>query len=336
MFIALFAWLWSISFSLKEIISSVKEKRANLYKVFIFFFILAVILISLIKGGLFVKKASESSIYFEKYDENEGYTYPTVSQNPELLPIRDFIIDSKFPVLHNRFSLFGGFPRGKVIVSLDEVIPENNVIVFRVHYGIRQIFYDINMCSESEAWGIKHNDKVGIINSDSCGLMNFIFDPKKLKKYDFDSNDTALFNIEFLRELGNPFIETELLYLLAKDKDTPEETLLDIANELSLSNNGSYYGNGYFLEDFSIYETDDLLFDEPNLYEIALALLENPKIKNNKEILLQINKIPKLNLEINPYITTHELNSYKDYIEYENKRYLEIKSGAQDLLNKLK
>lgn len=339
MFIAGIAWLWSASSSIKEIISSIKKKEISRYKVFLFFFIPIIILIFLIRGGIrggvIIKKASESSIYFERYDENDGYTYPTPSQYPELTQIRDFIIDSKFPVLHSRFSPLGGFPNGQVRVDLEDINPEYDLIIFSVEYGIRVL--DLSgSCSHNKALGMKYNDKVGIVNLGFCDLINFGFDTDNLQRYDFDSRDADLFRGAVRDYIINEVYKfyPSLLYLAAKDKDISEETLLIISKELPPLNNDSYYGRRNNNDNLTVYENDDLFYDELSPYDIALALLENPKVRSDKKILIQINSIPPLSLKIDP--DEYSYDERKRELERINKTYIEVKSSVQDLLNKLK
>lgn len=334
-FTAGIAWLWSLSSSIKEIISSIKKKEISRYKVFLFFFIPIIILIFLIRSGVIIKKASESSIYFERYDENDGYTYPTPLQYPELAQIRDFIIDSKFPVLHSRFSLLGGFPNGQVRVDLEDINPEYDLIIFSVEYGIRVL--DLSgSCSHNEALGMKYNDKVGIVNLGFCDLINSGFDTDNLQRYDFDSGDADLFRGAVRDYIINEVYKfyPSLLYLAAKDKDISEGTLLIISKELPPLNNDSYYGRRDNNYDLTVYENDDLFYDELSPYDIALALLENPKVRNDKEILIQINSIPPLSLKLDP--DEYSYDERKRELERINKTYIEVKSSVQDLLNKLK
>ena len=179
--------------------------------------------------------------------------------------IRAFVYGSNFPKLRcfhfapklNR--LYFPEPR-RINILLD--IPEHNVKVFEIRYGELQ---DIpSGAFFSRATGIRHNDKIGWISVENYA----VFDLKNLQRYDLDSDDEYLFTDEFLNELKSKddwVYQYRLLPLLAKDPDTPRGTLLKIAERKCSS-----------------------LF-HPSL---ANALLENPNVLADKQILVAIADLP--------------------------------------------
>jgi len=152
------------------------------------------------------------------------------------------------------------FPKLQGISILLE-IPEEDLQVFRISYGERQDCP--SGCFNSIATGIKHKNKIAWIP-----INNYDdFDTSNIQMYDFDLTDDYLFTDEFFNKLKSKdewIYQNAFLPLLAKDPDTPNKTLLKIAEGLS-----SYI--------------------QPSL---ANALLENPDAQQNKQILTIIAKLP--------------------------------------------
>ncbi len=205
-----------------------------------------------------------------------GYFKQPSHQKPE---DKIEVVDSEIKTFVNAIN----FPKLQGI-SVILNVPEENLKVFQVIYGEP---HDCpSGCFYSRATGIKHNNKIGWI------LINNYeknFDTSKLKLYDFDPNETYLFSDDFFIKLKSKdewVYRYAFLPLLSKDPDTPEDTLLKIAKGLS-----SYI--------------------QPSL---ANALLENPKVQTNKQILTIIANLPV----------------------YSGDAYKEVRSKAQNMLNNLK
>ncbi|MBS3166942.1 hypothetical protein J4403_01905 [Candidatus Woesearchaeota archaeon] len=152
------------------------------------------------------------------------------------------------------------FPKlQKINLLLD--IPEKDIKVFDVKYGEPK---DCESgCFYSRAVGIKNSDKIGWISiSDYDNL-----DLNKLKVYNFDEKDEYLFTKDFFNKLkakDDWIYQYQFLKLLAEDSDVPNETLLRITEDLP-----------------SFIDT-----------ALALSLLKNPKIQENKQILTMIINLP--------------------------------------------
>jgi len=148
------------------------------------------------------------------------------------------------------------FPKVEGINILLDV-PEHNVKVFQINYGEPQDCP--SGCFYSEATGIKHNNKIAWISINDYDDFNV----SNLQMYDFDLSDSYLFTDEFFNKLESKDVwvyQHAFLLLVAKDPDTPDETLLKIAQGLS-----SYIQSS-----------------------LASALLENPKVRSNNQILALI------------------------------------------------
>ncbi len=152
------------------------------------------------------------------------------------------------------------FPKLQGINILLE-IPEEDMQVFQISYGEPQDC--ISGCFYSRATGIKHNNKIAWISVNNYDD----FDVSNLQMYDFDSNDNYLFTDEFFNKLKSKdswVYQYAFLPLLANDPDTPDKTLLKIAEGLSS-------------------------YTQPWL---ANSLLENPDVQQNKQILTIIANLP--------------------------------------------
>ncbi|RLE42979.1 hypothetical protein DRJ48_02135, partial [Candidatus Woesearchaeota archaeon] len=167
--------------------------------------------------------------------------------SPTSSPIETFVNSFDFPKMQG------------VNILID--IPEENIKVFQISYGEPQDCP--SGCFFSRATGIKNNNKIAWIS-----INNYDdFDVSNLQMYDFDSSDSYLFTDEFFNKLKSRdswVYQYAFLPLLAKDPDTPNETLLKIAEALS----------------------SDI---QPLL---ANSLLENPSVQQNKEILTIIANLP--------------------------------------------
>lgn len=146
-------------------------------------------------------------------------------------------------------------------VGIIDVNKENKIQYFSVSYGGVS---DCEMgCVTNHATGIKSGDKIGWIYLDN----NYNVDTAKLKMYDFDQSDNYLYSDEFflfMKSKGDGIYYGGFLSLLANDKDTPRDILLKIANGLT-----SY------------------ITPKP-----ANNLVENPTVKNDREILSIIANLP--------------------------------------------
>lgn len=150
---------------------------------------------------------------------------------------------------------------GDVSILVD--LPDLDTQVFKI--------YACGFLCESTTtyYGMTHGNKTGF-------LVDYIYDGsseyKHLILYDFDDTDTDLYTDEFITESINQKgkvsrYDDYLLYSLAKDADTPRTVLYNIAS--------SYY-------DGSTTDAVDLQ------NEMALVLIHNPTVRNDKEILALI------------------------------------------------
>lgn len=140
-------------------------------------------------------------------------------------------------------------------------LPAQDLKIFRVSYGEPQDCP--SGCFNSNATGIQYGNKIGWISINDYDHI----DVSKLIMYDFGASDSYLYTDEFFQSLKSKddwVYQNAFLPELAKDKDVPRNVLLKIANGLS-----SYI--------------------QPSL---ANNLLENPAVKNDREILAIIANLP--------------------------------------------
>ncbi len=160
----------------------------------------------------------------------------------------------------NSFVKKANFPKSSG-VNIFINIPIQNLKVFRVSYGAPQ---DCPAgCFYSNATGIKYGTKIGWISINDYDDINV----SKLIMYDFDASNTYLFTDDFFQLLESKddwIYQNAFLPELAKDKDVPRSVLLKIANGLSS-----------YIQPF-----------------LANNLLENPAVKNDREILTIIANLP--------------------------------------------
>lgn len=141
----------------------------------------------------------------------------------------------------------------------------NNLSVFKVTYGNAQ---DCESgCFFSKATGIKYGNKIGWVAVYDYE-QGYLEDASSIAWYDFSSVDSYLLSEEFETKFRSKGLGHEYQYsflpLIAEDKDTPHDTLLNIAKGLY-----SYI--------------------QPPL---GKSLLENPTVKNSQEILETLAELP--------------------------------------------
>lgn len=219
-----------------------------------------------------------------------GYIQQT--KPPDQPPLKP--IDSDIETFVNSFN----FPKLQGINILIDV-SKYDTQVFQISYGEP---HDCEAgCFYSKATGIKHNNKIGWIS-----INNYDdFDVSKLTMYDFDSDDSYIFTDDFFKKLKSKWVyQHAFLILLAKDHDTPRDTLLQIIEELSL------YSPGVI-----------------NVKRPLNALLENPNVRSDKELLIMISELSVLSFsreDVAPFYREKWVDPYK-----------EIKENIQNLLSNI-
>ncbi|MBI2653093.1 hypothetical protein HYX00_06510 [Candidatus Woesearchaeota archaeon] len=153
--------------------------------------------------------------------------------------VNDFVKSYKFPKLREKTLLLN--------------VPEQDFQVFQIQYGEGR---DCEAgCFYHFAIGLKYNNKIGWVLIKDYDDFNKNISPM----YNVDSNDKYLFSNDFSSGLsinpwGEDVYQRGFLPLLAKDPDTPDETILKISKFMYIE-------------------------------EVGLAMLERPIIYKNKEIL---------------------------------------------------
>lgn len=153
-------------------------------------------------------------------------------------------------------------------------VPEHHLKVFRVPFGSP---YDCpSGCAYSQVFGIKLGSRIGWMKAEIIGID--LLDRNDLHFFEVRSSDTYLFSRELRRKLQKVSTSDkrgwrakdtygEFLQMLARDTDTPSGTLHALAQ---------------------------LLYTEYHP-AVALTLIDNPIVKNNRTILETLAELPSFN-----------------------------------------